>query len=194
MKVTKEQAAENRVALLRAASRLFRAHGLDGVGVADICKAAGLTHGALYAQFKSKEALAAEALTYGMRRTVKAMIASSNKAKPAVQDYLDFCISRERRDDAAGGCPMVASASEIARHGRNISGSFTDGFEDTVAAIEAALPQTGSKEDVRDRALAIVASTIGGVAVARATMKSNPQLSDRILKSVRRALEVIAEH
>jgi AcrR family transcriptional regulator len=63
MKVTKEKATENRAALLRAASRLFQERGIDGVGVAEISKKAGLTHGALYAQFPSKEALAAEAFT-----------------------------------------------------------------------------------------------------------------------------------
>src|SRR6202023_4155843 len=61
LKVTKEKAAENRAALVQAAGRLFRERGIDGVGVAEISKKAGLTHGALYAQFPSKEALAAEA-------------------------------------------------------------------------------------------------------------------------------------
>jgi len=62
MKVSREKAAENRETLVTAASRLFREQGIDGVGVADISKAAGLTHGALYAQFDSKQALAAQAL------------------------------------------------------------------------------------------------------------------------------------
>jgi len=57
MRVSKEKAAENRVALLQAASRLFRKRGIDGVGVADIAKEAGLTHGALYAHFGSIDAL-----------------------------------------------------------------------------------------------------------------------------------------
>src|SRR6202021_840719 len=61
VKVTKEKATENRAALVKAAGRLFRERGIDGVGVAEISKQAGLTHGALYAQFPSKEALAAEA-------------------------------------------------------------------------------------------------------------------------------------
>jgi TetR/AcrR family transcriptional regulator, transcriptional repressor for nem operon len=54
--------AENAPALIRSAGRLFRTKGIDGVGVADICKAAGLTHGALYGQFGSKQALVAETL------------------------------------------------------------------------------------------------------------------------------------
>ena len=61
MRVTREQAAANRERVLDAASTLFRKHGFDGVGVADIMKAAGLTHGGFYGQFASKEDLAAEA-------------------------------------------------------------------------------------------------------------------------------------
>ena len=68
MKVSKKKVAENRDALVRAAGRLFRERGIDGVGIAEICQQAGLTHGALYAQFPSKEALAAEALADGVNR------------------------------------------------------------------------------------------------------------------------------
>src|ERR1700733_14130452 len=60
LKVTKEKAAENRAALVQAAGRLFRQRGIDGVGVAEISKKAGLTHGALYAHFPPREPLAAE--------------------------------------------------------------------------------------------------------------------------------------
>ena len=57
MKVTKEKSAENRAALVETAARLFRGRGIDGVGIAEISRAAGLTHGALYGQFPSKQAL-----------------------------------------------------------------------------------------------------------------------------------------
>ena len=68
MKVTKEQSELNRQALLDAAARLFKQHGIDGVGVADICKAAGLTHGALYKHFADKQDLAAQAFAHSFRK------------------------------------------------------------------------------------------------------------------------------
>jgi len=68
MKISKEKAAENRQALIQAASRLFKEKGIDGVGVAEISKAAGLTHGALYAHFSSKDELAAEAMGYNAQK------------------------------------------------------------------------------------------------------------------------------
>ena len=67
VKVTKEKSAENRAALIETAARMFRERGIDGVGVAEISKAAGLTHGALYAQFPSKQALVAELWRMGGR-------------------------------------------------------------------------------------------------------------------------------
>ena len=89
MKVSKEQVAQNREALIQAAARLFRERGIDGVGVAEICKHAGLTHGALYAQFPSKEALAAEALADGAARANGWMTARLEGREPTLTDHLD---------------------------------------------------------------------------------------------------------
>src|SRR4029077_8606499 len=112
----KEKLAENRAALVQAAGRLFRERGIDGVGVAEISKAAGLTHGALYGQFQSKEALAAEALAQGFKRSYARMIAVKAPRGPSLTGYLDFLVSTSHRDDLAGGCSLTASISELDRH------------------------------------------------------------------------------
>ncbi len=190
MKVTKVQAAANRAALIRAAARLFRERGIDGVGVAEICKSAGLTHGALYAQFPSKDALAAEALAYGLDRSLARMTAPRDNHRPALTDYLDVYLSSRHRDDLADGCPMTASASEIARQDEAISAQFSDGFERTVEAVQSALEPTttASTAAARQRALAITAAMIGGIAAARGVYKACPDLSDEILTAVRQVL------
>lgn len=72
MRVSREKAAQNRIAILQAASHLFRKRGIDGVGVAEIAKEAGLTHGALYAHFPSKDALVAEAFSHGFQGNMAA--------------------------------------------------------------------------------------------------------------------------
>jgi TetR/AcrR family transcriptional repressor of nem operon len=197
VKVTKERAAANRAALVRAAAHLFRERGIDGVGIAEICKSAGLTHGALYAQFPSKEALAAEALAYGLDRSYAHMTAANDDHKPTLTAYLDAYLAPQHRDDLAGGCPMAASASEIVRQDEAMSAQFSDGFERTVEAIQvmtettAATTATGAS---RQRALAIAAAMIGGVAAARAVRRARPDLSDEILTAVRQVLgEVGAE-
>jgi TetR/AcrR family transcriptional regulator, transcriptional repressor for nem operon len=201
MKVTKEQVAANRTALVQAAARLFRERGIDGVGVADICKAAGLTHGALYAQFPSKYALAAEALAYGLDHSYALMTAATENARddqqPPLTTYLEAYLTPQHRDDLAGGCPMAASASEIARHDKAISAQFSAGFERTVEAIQGLLAPTTTSPSLaaspapvnaRQRALAIAAAMIGGIAVARAVHKSHPDLSDEIVTAVREIL------
>src|SRR5713226_6201029 len=158
MKVSKKKVAENRDALVQAAGRLFRERGIDGVGVAEICQAAGLTHGALYAQFPSKEALAAEALADGLIRSHARMTAPSDGREPTLTDHLDYYLSSQHRDNLGEGCAMAASASEIARQGKGISVPFTNGFAKQVDVIERAL--TGSATDRREQALAIVAAMI----------------------------------
>src|SRR5580700_3195856 len=89
MKVTKEKSAENRAALVETAARLFRERGIDGVGVAEISKAAGLTHGALYGQFPSKQALVAEALAHGLASSHARMTTPKRPGPPTLSDYLD---------------------------------------------------------------------------------------------------------
>jgi TetR/AcrR family transcriptional repressor of nem operon len=188
MKVSKEQVAQNRDALLRAAARLFRERGIDGVGIAEICKHAGLTHGALYAQFPSKEALAAEALADGAAHANAWMNAKKKGREPTLTDHLGSYLSSRHRDDLGGGCALAASASEIARQARDVSVAFTDGFRELAGIIERSLARSASAAERRQRALAITAAMIGGVAAARATAKASPALSDDILVAVRRLL------
>src|SRR6202000_1086141 len=135
MRVSKEQAETNRTSLLQAASRLFREKGFDGVGVAEVAKEAGLTHGALYAHFPSKDALAAEAFSDGIAQR----LASMRRRKRTFEEYLDAMFSTEHRDNLANGCPMTASASEVARQGTAVASSFAQAFEDTVAILEESI-------------------------------------------------------
>lgn len=188
MKVTKVKSAENRAALTKTAARLFRERGIDGVGVAEISKAAGLTHGALYAQFPSKQALVGEALAHGLASSHALMTAPKPHGAPTLSDQLDLYLSLDHRDNLAGGCAMAASASEIARQDEAVSARFAEGFEQMVEAIQATLEPTMLSADARARALTIGAAMIGGVAVARAAAKSRPDLSDEIMGAVRRVL------
>lgn len=188
MKVTREKAAENRQALVDAASRLFRAKGIDGVGVAEISKAAGLTHGALYAQFASKDALAAAAMSAGLERSLKALTSSAAERPSALGAYLDFLISPRQRDNLSTGCPMTASASEVSRQDESVCASFVSGFEAMVREIEAVLGPSRLEATARQRALLIMAAHIGTVAVARAAFKSQPALSDELIETARQLL------
>jgi TetR/AcrR family transcriptional repressor of nem operon len=184
LKVTKEKSAENRVKLIETASKLFREYGIDGVGVAEICKQAGLTHGALYAQFPTKQALAAEALAYGQELGYRSLIRTEDGRPPALDRFLGYYLSPETRDNLVDTCPMAASASEVGRQDSSVSASYAEGFEKIVGAIEATQGSSDFPASKRERALAITVSLVGALALARAISKANPALSEEVLKAV----------
>ncbi len=181
MRVSKEQAQTNRTSLLQAAGRLFREKGFDGVGVAEVAKEAGLTHGALYAHFPSKDALAAEAFSDGIAHRLVSM----RRRKRTFEEYLDAMFSTEHRDNLANGCPMTASASEIARQGTAVAASFAHAFEDTAAILEESLWSEVPASQKRHLAISALAAQIGAIAVARAVAKVDPSLSKEVLQAVR---------
>jgi len=188
MRVSKEQVAENRIALLQAASRLFRQRGIDGVGVAEVAKEAGLTHGALYAHFKSKDELAAEAFSHGFEGNMADTREWAGDRCPSFQEYVEGLLSTYMRDKLETGCPMTASASEIGRQGGAVSASFTRAFEQMTTILEGSLEETIPAPQRRRLALAAVAAEIGAIAVSRAIAKTDVALADEVLRAVREAL------
>ncbi len=189
MRVSKEKTAENRAALLRAASQLFRKRGIDGVGVAEIAKAAGLTHGALYAHFPSKDALVAEAFSYGFDGNMaKARASWPRERSPLLEEHLAVLLSTEARDALEMGCPLTASASEIARQSHAVSARFTRAFEEMVTMLEESLEEVAPKAKRRRLAVAAVAAEIGAIAVSRAVAKADPVLADEVLESTRKTI------
>lgn len=189
MRISKEKAAENRAALIRAASKLFRERGIDGVGVAEISKEAGLTHGALYAHFKSKEELALEALSYGLEQNNARMYASTVGGMPNLACFLDHYLSVESRDDYGNRCPIAASASEIGRQDKALSARFAEGYLVMARAFERQIAENSPGSDALARAMLAVAAMIGSVTVARGVAKANPALSEQVLKAARQLLD-----
>jgi TetR/AcrR family transcriptional repressor of nem operon len=181
MRVSKEQAETNRTSLLEAAGRLFNEKGFDGVGVVEVAKEAGLTHGALYAHFPSKDALAAEAFSDGIAHR----LASMRRRKRTFEEYLDAMFSTESRDNLANGCPMTASASEIARQGIAVAASFAQAFQETVAVLEESIESEMPASQKRHLAISALTAQIGAMAVARAVAKIDASLSKEVLRTLR---------
>src|SRR5271170_5846496 len=107
VKVSREQVAEHRIRILAAAARLFRQRGFDDVTVAEVMKDAGLTHGAFYGHFSSKEALIAEAVGQAL-----APAAGDAKARKPVAAYADSYLSPRHRDDRGSSCPFSCLGTE----------------------------------------------------------------------------------
>jgi TetR/AcrR family transcriptional repressor of nem operon len=187
MRISKEKAADNRTALIRAASKLFRERGIDGVGVAEISKEAGLTHGALYAHFRSKEELALEALSYGLDQANSRMYSATSDGMPDLSRFLDRYLALDNRDDYGDRCAMAASASEIGRHDKAISARFAEGYMVMVRAFERQIAENEPGSDALGRAMVVVATLVGSLAVARGAAKGNP--AEQVLAAARRQLD-----
>jgi TetR/AcrR family transcriptional repressor of nem operon len=189
MRISKEKAAENRNALIRAASKLFRDRGIDGVGVAEISKEAGLTHGALYAHFRSKEELALEALSYGLEQAGAPMFPATADGMPDLAGFLDRYLSLESRDDYGTRCAMAASASEIGRQDKAMSARFAEGYMVMARAFERQIAENRSGSDALARAMVVVAALVGSLAMARGAARGNPALSEQLLRARRRLVD-----
>lgn len=184
MRVSRRQAAENRRRVLEVAGALFREKGFDGIGVAELMQAAGLTHGGFYGQFASKDDLAAEALSGVFDQGVERWKA---RAEAAPDDpfgaIVGYYLSRRHRDIMGAGCPIPALSGEITRQSPAVRSSFTDGLERLAEVLSEHLPGEG---DRRQKALAVMASIAGAVILARAV--DDAELSDEILRATRRSL------
>ncbi|MGM9484119.1 TetR/AcrR family transcriptional regulator [Roseateles sp. NT4] len=190
MKVTKEQSELNRQALLDAAARLFKQHGIDGVGVADICKAAGLTHGALYKHFADKQDLAAQAFAHSFRKGFDWTTRAGSGKSPTLATYLDQYLSRQVRDDHTRGCPVVTAACDTGRQSEAVSQSYTAGFLELREGLQAVLAARG---DDPAKATLAVAALIGAMAISRGVMKTDEALANEVLKQVRQQIEQLAD-
>jgi TetR/AcrR family transcriptional repressor of nem operon len=168
----KETAAKHE-RIVREASRLFRERGFENVSVGEVMRAAGLTHGAFYAHFASKEELQAAAVTYGIKVSLRRLQHSKRKTKGT---FDDLYLSRWHRDNPGDGCAMAALAQEVARSTPALKTAFEQGLENFLSA----------KDGNRKEAIFRVAAMIGGVVLARAVQ--DPELSDEILRSVRQKL------
>jgi len=189
MRISKEKAAANRAALVRAASKLFRQRGIDGVGVAEISKEAGLTHGALYAHFRSKEELALEALSYGLDQCNAALFAQTTDGMPDLAHFLDRYLDPDTRVHYAEHCPIAASASEIGRQDKAISARFGEGYMVMVRAFERQIAANQPGCDALARAMVVVATLVGSVTVARGAAKGNPAVSLQVLDAARKLVD-----
>src|SRR6266540_7276642 len=128
MRVSRTQAAENRQTVINVASRLFRQRGFDGIGLKDLMEEAGLTHGAFYKQFASKEDLAAQASRRALESaSSRWSAAAAANPKDPLGAVMAFYLSKDHREEKMDGCPIVALGSDAARQGSDVRASFEAG-------------------------------------------------------------------
>ncbi|MEU7745414.1 TetR/AcrR family transcriptional regulator [Nonomuraea sp. NPDC049158] len=180
-RVSQAQAQENRRRIVETASRLFREQGTH-VSVADLMKAAGLTHGGFYKQFASKEALIDEATSHAFAELTQhhaaALDQHTGQPDAAQQALIDAYLSVEHRDNPSDGCPVAALAGDMAREPGNQKAHrvYAQGVSDFADAL-ATPDQDG---------ITRLCTMLGALVLARAT-KDSP-LSEEILATAHAAL------
>jgi TetR/AcrR family transcriptional regulator, transcriptional repressor for nem operon len=186
MKVSREQAAENRERIVQVAAKLFRERGFDGIGVADLMKAAGLTHGGFYGHFASKEDLAAEASGRALEETLQYWSTAIEKAPDeAFQKIVNRYVSEAHRDAPGRGCLVAALGSDVGRQARPVRRVVTDGINAFIGQLMQLVPGK-SKAVRRQQALTDFAAMVGAVTIARAV--DDPALSKDVLDAVASSL------
>ena len=177
MKVSKLQASGNRDAIVQAAAAEIRRRGFDQMSVAEVARAAGLTHGALYSHFGSKDALQAEAT----RRAFENCLADFTGLTP--DEFLAHYLSPQHRDHPELGCPTSALVWEVGWQPEQSRTAFRDGFERFAALMEHSL-QSIEPGHGKDRAMLVFAAMMGGLAISRALRDVDRAASDDILRAV----------
>ncbi|MCA6117256.1 TetR/AcrR family transcriptional regulator [Bradyrhizobium sp. WSM 1738] len=188
MRVSRIQAAENRETVINVASRLFRERGFDGIGLKDLMKGAGLTQGAFYKQFESKEDLAVEAsrraLASASRRWSDAAAENPDDPLGAV---IAFYLSADHREEKMDGCPIVALGSDAARQGADVKAAFEAGIKAHLEVLGRFIAETDGEESSR-KAMAILTTMVGAVTLSRVV--NDPDLAQAFLDA---AVEQVRE-
>jgi TetR/AcrR family transcriptional repressor of nem operon len=184
---------ETRERILRAAARAIRKHGYEGVGVADVMKEAGLTHGGFYAHFESRDALLAAAADQAGAESIEHLTRAIAAAKPGqelmalVDTYLsDGHVSAPEQ---GLGCAIVAAGSEVPRQQAEVRRTASRRIKDLIGLIERQFPGWG-RSAAHDKAMAIAATLVGTLVLARAV--DDAQLSNRIRKAARELVRAAA--
>jgi TetR/AcrR family transcriptional repressor of nem operon len=190
MRMSRTQAEENRQTVINVASRLFREHGFDGIGLKDLMKGAGLTQGAFYKQFKSKEDLAAQASTRAVDsafgRWSAATAANPNDQLAAI---LRFYLSAEHREEKSEGCPIAALGSDAARQSSAVKAAFETGIKAHLEVLGRLVAEAGS-EEAENRAMTILSTMVGAVTLSR--IVNDPELAQGFLDAA--AQELLSEY
>lgn len=182
MRVSREQADQNRQTVIDTASRLFREHGFDGIGLKDLMHEAGLTQGAFYKQFESKDDLIAQASERGLETALNRwQRISGNSPDDPLRAVVDFYLSPGHRDQRMEGCPVVALGGDAARKGPEVKAQFEAGIREYLAIMGDWLDGEGNP-----RAMATLATMVGALVLSRSV--NDPVLADDLLAAAHESI------
>ena len=192
MRYPADHKQQTRERIVRAAARRFRRRGSEGTGIGDLMRDLRLTHGGFYRHFDSKEGLFAEAFEHSLTEVGDRVIRAIESAAPGgeLKALIDAYLDIRHCDDVAGGCPVAALASEVARRPRGARGPFQQALRAHISRMAHYVPAK-TEEERRGKAIALFSGMAGTLAVARAF--TDEQDRQRILDGARRFFLAAAE-
>jgi TetR/AcrR family transcriptional repressor of nem operon len=184
MRYAETHKQETRERVLKIASKALREKGPEGVGVAEVMREAGLTHGGFYAHFPSKDVFLTETLNEIFAQGAERMrnLTEGLDPREALAAYIDFYFSADHRDHRGAGCPLVALNSDLPRQSKTFRAAFDAGVKRLVDRLAQWMTAAGL-ENAEALAVSTLSAMLGAVALSRAV--SDPELSDRLLHSAR---------
>ena len=185
MKLSKEQAAANKQQIIETAVSSFKEHGVGAVGVSEIMKEAGFTHGGFYNHFESKEDLIAAAYAAAFEEGIAGVreVVKKGKLSSAIDNYL----SVSQRDAPAKACPTAGLVTDAVRQNRQVRSAYTQGIADYVDAMQEKMK--GASASVRrHKAMSTLAMMVGAMTMARAIGDANEELSVDFLDAAKAAI------
>lgn len=193
MRVSREQAEENRQTVINTASQLFREHGFDGIGLKALMKGAGLTQGAFYKQFASKDDLIGQASERAFEcSSQRWQAAIDGNATSPLDGLLALYLSVGHRDDITKGCPMVALGPDAARKGDDISAAFGAGVMERINVLRDLLGGSLEQEDDHvDDAMAALSMMVGALLLSR--LVADADTSERVLNAAAEGVRSLAK-
>lgn len=186
MRYSKEHKLETHARIVKKASVRLREKGAHGIGVADLMKDAGLTHGGFYAHFDSREALVIEAFSYALDRSTERWrkLAEATPPEKRFAAIVDAYLTSLHRDDPGHGCAVPTLGPEIARESPRTRKAFAAKLEQMIEMLADQVPELPRKA-ARKQATAAIATMIGTLVLAR--IAGTGEFSDEILAAGRDA-------
>jgi TetR/AcrR family transcriptional repressor of nem operon len=186
MRYSREHKLETHARIVKKASVRLREKGAHGIGVADLMKDAGLTHGGFYAHFDSREALVIEAFTHAMDRSTARWrkLAEGTPPEKRLASIVNAYLTPLHRDDPGHGCAVPALGAEIARESAKTRRVFSGRLEQMIEMLAAQIP--GPRKAARKQAMAALATMMGTLVLAR--IAGSGDFSEEILAAGRDAL------
>ncbi|MBU6456432.1 MAG: TetR/AcrR family transcriptional regulator [Bradyrhizobium sp.] len=186
MRYSRQHKLETHARIVKRASVRLREKGAHGIGVADLMKDAGLTHGGFYAHFDSREALVIEAFVHAMDRSTERWRKLAEQTSPdqRMAAIVDSYLTPAHRDDPGHGCAIPALGAEIARESPKTRKVFAAKLDQMIDMLAAQIPDVSKA--ARKQAMAVIATMMGTLVMAR--VAGDGDFSEEILNSGREAV------